>query len=288
MIPRRAGLLLVSLTGALLLGLSAAPPARADGTAIDRLTVDYRLDTDGVLHVTESWEWSHAETSGAPMERALLVREPDPADPRYDIHYRIEGFDVSSSTGSPTDHTVESRTEPDGRVVRDVYRIGDPGHRPSGDLTYRLSYRVATVVRSDRDDGYDAFDWWSPELLHRPSIGTLRLELRVPGGTDQVECQLRGPGPYAGCGGLEVDTGADPSRIRVTEHGLDPADAVHLQVLIEPGVIADNQLTRSRRLPGGLQLPAGPVLPAATALVGAVSTLLVVLVVRRRRGTRVR
>lgn len=186
-LPRVLAVLAITVW-ALLLG--AGPSfAASGGDRVTRLVVDYVVDAQGGVSVTESYDYQF-NTSGrhgiertvataqgyTPAEETSAGSEGSGGATSQERHYEISDISASSPSGAPAQLSV--RDQGDATVIR----VGSPNRTVSGAERYVLKYHLAHVVNEQKD---------GVELYYN----VLGNSWRVP--FDAVEVTVRGPGSSA-------------------------------------------------------------------------------------------
>ena len=172
--------LLMVLT-ALAWALVAPTPAYAADAQIDSFTINYEMQSSGVLKVKETIVWRFGSNTGRHgMQRHLVIREPDP-DSDQDFVYGISNIKVTSpNPGVATQFSSQTTESQGGREAELNLRIGDPNQTISAPTaTYVISYDVTGAMRSF--NGYDEF-YWDGTGFGNPLIKELTITTTVPGG----------------------------------------------------------------------------------------------------------
>ncbi|MBO0812031.1 MAG: DUF2207 domain-containing protein, partial [Microlunatus sp.] len=263
--------LLLTLAAALLLATARPAPAFADSSEyINSLKINYRVDTAGLLHVDETWNWHFdpaSENHG--MNRSLVTREPDTGqNAGKDIVYDISNFTVSSPTGAATD---VKRTTVGGLFDRNRYvnyRIGNPNQLVGAQETYNISYVVKGALRTS--GSYDELYWDAISSMAgspTPEIRNLQVTTSVPGGAQAVVCYAGAARSTTPCNG---DASVSGQNGIASATDVASGDIVTVGVKIKPGLISDNtpHLVRKAGLVSALLTPAVGI----PALIGLVIT----------------
>ncbi|AKT51462.1 DUF2207 domain-containing protein [Arsenicicoccus sp. oral taxon 190] len=172
----------------MLLGLAPAGAA-SGGDRVTRLVVDYVLDAQGGVSVTETYDYRFTTSGRHGMERTIATAqgytptEDNPAGSdgssgatSQERHYEISDISASSPSGAPAQLSV--RDQGDATVLR----VGSPSRTVQGDQQYVLKYHLAHVVNEQPSD---------VEFYYN----VLGNSWRVP--FDAVEVTVRGPGSAA-------------------------------------------------------------------------------------------
>lgn len=254
----------------LALGLAAAiltlggAPAHAAGDQIDKYDISYRVDTDGVLHVTERITYRFDGTGRHGIERVIVTREPDGAD--HDVVYEVSEPRVSSPDGVPVDLDVDTQRHDGNRLEYTRFRIGDPDSTLDVPVaTYVLEYTVEGAIRSS--GGYDELYWDATGFDWDATMANVSIDVEVPGSAQDVACYAGSSGSRKQC---EVAGVTDDGVARFGQAGLGYSDGITIGVKIQSGLVADNQPHRvdAATSDGEMALVAGIAL-AGLATVGA-------------------
>jgi uncharacterized membrane protein YgcG len=239
--PRRLlSAVLAALVGALAaIGLAIAAPlpaAAATGDQIDSFTIDYDVQTTGLVKVRETIVYRFGPNAGRHgIERTFVTREPYGSTDQ-DAVYKVEHITVDSPDGAPTQFSSRTDSAKGGREEQLRLRIGDPDRTISSPTaTYVISYDVTGAMRSF--SGYDEFFWDATGLDWAAAIKSVKITATVPEGAAQaVSCFYGAAQSTTPCkadivGGKGVFSQTD----------LAEGEGVSIGVKIKPGVIADNK-----------------------------------------------
>lgn len=198
-----AGLLLALVTGWLFAGLGglASPTvaAAAYGDVVDKMTIDYTVDKDGVLHVKETIVYRFGSGSGRHgIYRNLVTREPYADDTSKDQRYEVSDITVSSPSGDSAEFTEKTNSEDKGREQSIQIRIGSENRTVVHDTaTYVIGYEVRGALRHFADHSELYWDatgtGWDAELTN------VTVNVTVPKGVQRVECFAGRQGSTASC-----------------------------------------------------------------------------------------
>lgn len=236
MVPRPVRALVV-LAAVLLLAMAwlafAPTTAHAAGDQIDDFDVSYTVDEEGVVHVEETIVYRFGSSSGRHgIERQLVTREKWDAD--NDASYTLRHISVDSPTGHPDQFS--KRTSKSGRQETTTIRVGDPDETISDPTaTYVLSYELLGTIRPQ--SGYDEFFWDATGFDWDATIKQVDITADVPGGAQDVSCFTGPVGSEDTCDSA-AGTGGTAT---FSQSNLEPGDGVSIGVMIEQGLVADNQ-----------------------------------------------
>ena len=263
---------LLMVVTALAWALVAPTQAYAADDQIDSFTINYEMQSSGILKVKETIVWRFGSNSGRHgMERHLVIREPDP-DSEQDFVYGISNIKVTSPDPGVATQFSSQTTESQGGRERELnVRIGDPGQTISAPTaTYVISYDVTGAMRSF--GGYDEF-YWDASGFVNPLIKELTITATVPGGAQDATCFAGPPRSRTPCQTKSFTKGGHAS---FSQTNVPPGQSVSVGVKITPGLVADN---KPHMEPNGSKLsPAEGVgaltLAAVTLLVAVVSPII--------------
>ncbi|MDO5496202.1 MAG: DUF2207 domain-containing protein, partial [bacterium] len=271
-----AGAVLATLIAALLILI--APPARAQSgdpsqDVIRELAVEYVIDENGTLFVTETFQWDFGSRDGLGFYRALVQQmgwEPDTSKARV-LEY--SDFAVSSPSGAPAEIWVESDY---GSMLR--LAVGAPDGSTdtrSGVQTYVLTYQVDGAINavrgqegvSDQDElFYNVFND-SPNRVDNVSV-----TVTGPAGVVDVACYTGEFGDdspcedYASSGSTATFAQTDIAR----RGGLTIMAAYPADTFANPGPILVDRPSSSSgtggSVPGEPAPPPGPLQVASRAI----------------------
>ncbi len=234
---RRAPALLV--LGLLVLALTWSIPHTAMADSDDRVDswqMNYTVDSDGLLHVSETLVWRFGSSSGRHgIVRELVVRRPWGDDGKQDAVYEISDIAVSSPDAS-AQFTTDTSGEREGeRTQYLVVTIGDPARRVTGaTATYTISYTVSGALRTSGD--YDEL-YWDALGPDTPLVDDLQVDVDVPGGAQQVVCFAGPTDSTDACDAATINSGT----AHFTHRGKAPGENLTIGVMIAPGLVGDNE-----------------------------------------------
>jgi uncharacterized membrane protein YgcG len=272
--PRALRVLLAALVGALMvLSIAVARPLSAhaaSGDQIDSFTIDYNVQTSGVVKVKETIVYRFGPESGRHgIERYFVTREP--YDDNQDAVYKVENISVTSPDGVATQFSSRTDEAKGGREEQLRLRIGDPDETISAPTaTYVISYDLTGAMRTFND--YDEFYWDATGLDWQATIKSVKITATVPGGAQDVSCFYGAAQSTQTCMG-RISGG------KATFSASDLADGqgVSIGVKIKPGLVADNsphlepdgsKLTSGQRVFAGVVGAAGLAVTVGAPIVG--------------------
>lgn len=130
--------------GALLAGTPSA--SAAGGEKYLSWDVDYAVQADGSVDVTETLEYQFAGSGSHGLKRWIITSQGyDPDPDKYRV-YAMSDVSATSPTGAPTDIRISDR-----RSAAEI-RIGHPDKTVSGVQKYVLKYTLAHVVNVSEED----------------------------------------------------------------------------------------------------------------------------------------
>lgn len=228
---------------------------------VDSLAIDYRVDRDGVVQVTETIVYRFGETSDRHgIYRDLVVREPsgDDQDRRYDV----TDVHVTSPTGADTTVRQEDIQLGSPRTKAVRLRIGAPEKTVTGDTaTYVLSYRLHSAIRSFAD--HDELYWNATGRGWTAPLQQTTVTVEVPGGVTRAACYAGTDGARTPCTTAKITDG----RATYTQGKLAPGEQLTVVAAIELGQVrADTAI---------LEDAAGPTSPGLLKLLGGLLALIV-------------
>ncbi|WP_153504852.1 DUF2207 domain-containing protein [Cumulibacter manganitolerans] len=232
---RRAGSAIGLLLAMVVLAIvGAASPARAEyGDHITSYGIDYVIDADGTVHVTETIDYVFAGSGRHGIYRDLLTRVK--YDDTQDRVYEISNLEITSPTGASTETTRTEKYSHDRRTKYDSYRIGSASATVGAQETYVLKYDVAGALNAQQDADTE-FYWNATGNQWDAQINKVDVTVRVPGGATQVACWAGAQGTSDPCDqantasdgtasftqstvssgeqwGLTIDVGIDPAKV---------------------------------------------------------------------------
>lgn len=226
--------LLFALAASTLLITGGTAPAYADSSEyVNSFKINYRVDTSGVLHVTEVIDYHFDSLDHHGITRTLVTREPDP-DTGKDIVYDISKFRASS----PTENADVSQSTTGGALSRNrsvTYQIGDPNATiRSQNVDYTLSYDVRGAMRTS--GSYDELYWDATGSGWDVEIKNLQITAEVPGGAQGVACYA---GPVQSRNTCDSSKRSNHNAV-FSQADLPAGQNVTIGVKIKPGLISDN------------------------------------------------
>ncbi|GAB3924340.1 hypothetical protein GCM10011575_03270 [Microlunatus endophyticus] len=233
-LSRWALALLFALAAGLMFTIGAPPRAHADaGDVINSFKIHYKVESSGVLHVTENIDYHFGSSDRHGIERTLVTREPDP-DTGKDIVYEISNFTASS----PTDSADFSTSTTGGAFSRNrsvTYQIGDPNsYVSSQDVSYKLTYDVKGAMRTS--GSYDELYWDATGNDWSADIKNLQITAEVPGGAQDVACYAGPVQSNTAC----TSSKKDGQQAVFSQDDLPAGQNVTIGVKIKPGLITNN------------------------------------------------
>lgn len=230
---RAAGLLIAALALAMAWLVVAPSTAHAEGDVIEDFDIAYTVDEDGTLHVEETIVYRFGSSSGRHgIERQLVTREKWDAD--NDATYPLTNIEVQSPTGQSTQYS--ERVNSSGRTETTTIRIGDPDTKITDPTaTYVISYDLLGTIRPQ--DSYDEFSWDATGFDWDATINQVDVTVDVPGGAEDVICFAGDVGSEDPCDQASGTGGT----ATFSQSNLESGEGLTVAVMIEQGLVADNQ-----------------------------------------------
>ncbi len=233
-VTRRA-LAAVALALAALVLLPSASTA-ASNDVVRSLDIDIVVRPDGVVEVTETYEWDFGSREGLGLTRMLDSRFDYPARPDTVRVYEYGDFAVTSPSGAPAGVWTYDQGA---RVRVDVGAADGSDDRRSGRQTYVLSYTVAGALNAVRDEpGVGDQDelYWNA-TGHDWDIPIESASVTVTGPADVVDhaCYEGSRGSTAGCATLA----ADGARVSATSGRLPAGSGMTVMAAYPAGTFGD-------------------------------------------------
>ncbi len=228
---------------------------------VDSLTIDYKVDRDGVVQVTETIVYRFGETSGRHgIYRDLVVREP--SDDHQDRRYDVTDVLVTSPTGADTSVEQEDLQLGSPRKQGLRLRIGDPEKTVTGETaTYVLSYRLHGAIRSFTD--HEELYWNATGRGWTAPLQQTTVTVEVPDGVTRTACYAGTTGAQTPCTTAKITDG----RATYTQGKLSPGEQLT--------VVAATELGQVRADTAILEDAAGPTSPGLLKLLGGLLALIV-------------
>jgi len=282
--PRRLPAVLATVVAVLVVVapfLLGTPARAASGDSIDSYALDYVVNDNGTVSVTERLVYRFGDSSGRHgIQRQLVTREPEQNDSAHDIAYTYSDIRVTSPD-APAQFSTSTVTGDAGRREDLVIRVGDPNRTvTSATATYQLTYTITGGMRSRQN--YDEFYWdavgtgWTNTVLRDVTVS-----ITVPGGATDKACYAGDVQDNTPCDSLRVDAGV----VHAGQDILAPGQGMTVSAQIRSGLVSDNKphLVPSATLE---QQRTAAVVVGGTVLVAAASALVGAGVVRSRRDLR--
>lgn len=248
-----------------LIGVVATPAASAaqTGERIDSYRVVLDVDSDGVMHVTETIDYDFGANEKHGIYRYIPVRFR--YDNRYDRIYRLNNIDVSGSPGTPTQTDVSDDAN------NKVIRIGDPDRTITGRHRYVISYDVRGAL--NHFDTHEELYWNAIGHRFFVSIGRVDVTVRLPAAATKVACFAGPEGSVLPCARIAGDGTTQPS---FHSAELGPGSGLTVVVAVPPGAVGTVEpilderwsIDRAFSRTTGTLAGAGAVFVAAIVLVG--------------------
>lgn len=186
---KRIMVVLVAVILAVLGWLSPQKAMAQSADEVDSWKMDYTVNTDGVVHVSETLVWRFGDSSGRHgIKRTLLTREPDGQNSNQDVVYTINNIQVSSPDAPASFRTDDQATKSSPRERYLTITIGDANTQITAPTaTYTLTYDIHGALRTFDDK--PEFDW---DLLNdqTPEVSNVTATVTVPGGVQNSQCYM--------------------------------------------------------------------------------------------------
>ncbi|HLV05389.1 MAG TPA: DUF2207 domain-containing protein [Actinomycetaceae bacterium] len=230
----RAPAFLAFFLTALLLPASAA--AAASGDVVRQLDIDIVVRPDGVLEVTETYDWDFGTRRGLGLTRTLDARFDYPPQPGKVRVYEYGSFSAASPSGAPAGVWAYDEGP---RVRVDVGAPDGSDDRRSGHQTYVLRYTVDGALNAIRNhpDVPDQDELYWNATGHDWQVPIEKATVTVTGPVDVVDhaCYRGDHGSTAGCDTLDVDG----REVRATSGPLPPGSGVTVMAAYPAGTFGD-------------------------------------------------
>jgi uncharacterized membrane protein YgcG len=191
----------------------AGAATAAYGDEIEAFTIAYTVSADGVLHVTETIDYTFAESGRHGIFRDLVIREPYADDKSKDQKYEVSNILVSSPT-APDQFTTETTKFNRDRDQTLRIKIGSKDQTIWGSSAkYVISYDVRGALRHFAD--HSELYWDATGSAWDAHINKVTVSVQAPEGVRQVECYSGKAGSTNPCekksvtGGIGLFTGSD-------------------------------------------------------------------------------
>ncbi|TCC01283.1 DUF2207 domain-containing protein [Kribbella soli] len=198
---RRALGIVISTLFTVLAVAGFAVPAEAAtvayGDEIESFTIAYTVSEDGVLHVTETIDYTFAESGRHGIYRDLVIREPYADDETKDQKYEVSNILVSSPT-APDQFTTETAKYNLDRDQTLRIKIGSKDQTIWSDSAkYVISYDVRGALR--HFDDHSELYWDATGSAWDAHITKVTVSVQAPEGVQQVECYSGKAGSTSPC-----------------------------------------------------------------------------------------
>ena len=245
----------------LLLLPSAATAASNDVIRDLRIEIDIR--PDGVLEVTETYDWDFGTRQGLGLTRELDARFD--YDDEHVRLYEYDNFAVTSPTNAPAG--VWPRTSGP-KVIVDIGAPDGSDDRRTGRQTYVLTYTVTGALNAIRgQEGLEDRDelYWNA-TGHNWQIPIEHASVTVRGPADLIDHACY-QGDYGATDHCTTQTATD-GQVQVTSGRLDPGTGVTVMAAYPPGTFEETDPILRERPSGGIVPGPFGQEPAAVAAVG--------------------
>lgn len=230
---------LAAVAGAILL-LFTALPARADGDASEDIVrdvaIEITIDSDGLAHVSETYQWDFGERNGLGFYRELTQHMGWEDDPSLMRQYVYSDFAVTSPSGAPAEVWVESDY---GDTIQ--LAIGAPDGSDdtrTGVQTYVLTYTIEGALNAVRDqDGVSDQDEFYWNVLSGSTNPIEHVSVAVTGPSDVVDvaCYEGDYGSTDPCSGYS----SDAATASFESDGLEVSQSLSVMAAWAPGTFTD-------------------------------------------------
>ena len=198
---RRALGIVISTLFTVLAVAGFAVPAEAAtaayGDEIESFKIAYTVSEDGVLHVTETIDYTFAESGRHGIYRDLVIREPYADDKTKDQKYEVSNILVSSPT-APDQFTTEKAKFNQDRDQTLRIKIGSKSQTIwSTSAKYVISYDVRGALR--HFDDHSELYWDATGSAWDAHIAKVSVSVQAPEGVQQVECYSGKAGSTSSC-----------------------------------------------------------------------------------------
>ncbi|TDW93478.1 putative membrane protein DUF2207 [Kribbella pratensis] len=187
---RALGVVISTLVAVLALAGFAVPASAGTADAGDEIKnfkIDYNVSADGVLHVTETIDYTFGSTGRHGIYRDLVTREPYKDDDSKDQVYQVSNIKVSSPSGAPDEFTEKTFESNKGRYKDLQIKIGSADETISGyEATYVIKYDVRGALR--HFDDHSELYWDATGTAWSADIKQVDISVTVPGGVQKTDC----------------------------------------------------------------------------------------------------
>ncbi|GAB3301964.1 DUF2207 domain-containing protein [Epidermidibacterium keratini] len=239
-VRRTAAVVLLSLLAIYAALFAAASPSYAEpGDRITSYDIQYDVQANGDVKVTETIDYSFAGYGRHGIYRYLITRGEADAD--RDRVYEISGFSVSSPTGAPTDVSESTEVADDGRTYYEKYQIGSQDLTVDQAETYVLTYTISGALNPQENADTELY-WNATGNQWDADIEAVTVAVTAPGGVQQVTCFAGPRGSEDPCESAEIsgeDASYSASNLSYGSEmtivaGLDPAEVAANPVYESP------------------------------------------------------
>ncbi len=272
---RRFIVVLAGLTF-LLLGVSAAPLARADSAddSITRYAVTADAAENGTTTVTLDFDFNFGSDSGHGPYITLPLRQEIADDPD---HWRM--LDVTpGAVTSPSGASAEVQTETENGNL--LIRVGNENRTYTGTQSYRITYTIRGLIAPKQaTSGLDEFNWNVIGSYWQVPIRNITAKVTGPVDVVRTAC-FAGGALTAGC----TSATSDGTTATFTQRSVYPGEPVQITAGFPAGTFVGAEARLEKRLTVGNMFPVTPVTGGIAAVLTAVG--LGALLRRTRRGAR--
>ena len=188
-----------AFAGLVLAGFGAAGPASAGpADVVNSMTIDYVVNSDGVLHVKETIAYHFGSSGRHGIYRNLITREPYRDDESKDQKYEISTISVDSPSGASDEFTKDTTKSNGQRDESLQIKIGSADRTILGsEATYVIQYDVRGALR--HFDDHSELYWDATGSGWEAILRNVTVNVEVPEGVQQVECFAGPPGSSTSC-----------------------------------------------------------------------------------------
>lgn len=218
------------------IGAGFAPSASAGALDLAKLSIDYTVSADGVLHVTETIDYHFSCCDKHGIYRDLVIREPFADDQSKDQKYEVSNIKVSSPTSQvATDVDTSTLKQNGARDQMLRIKIGRSDQTVPDDATYRLTYDVRGALRHFPD--HSELFWDATGSGWDASLSLVTVSVTVPQGVQKVACFAGPAGSTKSCDQKSISGG---KALFVQPTGVYDGEQLSIVAALKAGAVSND------------------------------------------------
>lgn len=220
--PLRIVMLAVLIAVVGIIGFALPAQASASDDVVRQVDIEIEIDSDGTVHVEETYQWDFGTRNGLGFYRSLIQYAGYSPDPQKMRRYEYSDYQVHSPSGAPAEVWVDRSS---GSEI--VLAVGAPDGSTdtrTGVQTYVLSYEIRGTLNAIRgQDGVNDQDEFYWNILSNSANPIEVANVTVTGPAQVVDhACYQGP---AGSQNRCADYSASGSTAEFRATGMAPDDA---------------------------------------------------------------